>query len=115
MPYLYKIWEWLGDNSAQLQILVAFFAFWLAYQAYKKVLEQIKISQEQSNFAILKEKENFRLNILNLINQNLEKIGTIIIRIPILQSEFERIYQELINRKDEDLNIIYKEIKSLEK
>lgn len=42
------IWKWLGENSGQIQILIALTAFWLAYLGYKRVLQQIKMAEDQS-------------------------------------------------------------------
>lgn len=42
----------IEDNSGKIQIVIALGAIWLAYKAYKKVIEQIEISNEQTKLSI---------------------------------------------------------------
>lgn len=49
MEIIYKIWDCLGKNSGQIQIIIALVAFWYAFKGYKKVLEQIQMAKEQSS------------------------------------------------------------------
>ena len=67
MDCIYLVWDWFGDNSGQVQIIIALIAFWLAYVVYRKVLEQIEISNEQT---YLSNKQ------LMISNQQMEKLNT---------------------------------------
>ncbi|WP_180025248.1 hypothetical protein [Acinetobacter sp. YH16049] len=84
------MWEWLGDNSGQIQIIIALGAIWLAFKGYKKVLEQIQISHKQTEFAVRQEELHLKLNIINVTNQNIETIGKMLIQLPLLQKECKR-------------------------
>lgn len=46
------IWNWIGSNSGQIQILIAVVALIYAWKAYHKVLHQIEISDRQTNLTI---------------------------------------------------------------
>lgn len=72
---------WAEDNSGQIQIIIALGAIWLAFEGYKKVLEQIYISTKQEERA--SEQRNFELKIqsLNLslmaLDRNAAKINNL--------------------------------------
>lgn len=42
------IWDWLGDNAGQIQIIIAIVAFILAVVVYLKVRYQIKLAKDQA-------------------------------------------------------------------
>ncbi|GEM_PF-6651034 len=44
MSFILQIWETLGSNSGQIQILIGILAFLVAVVALLKILDQIKIS-----------------------------------------------------------------------
>lgn len=67
MDFICLVWDWLGANSGQVQIIIALIAFWLAYVVYRKVLEQIEISNKQT---YLSNKQ------LTISNQQMEKLNT---------------------------------------
>ncbi|OTT95197.1 hypothetical protein [Acinetobacter baumannii] len=46
---LVKISTWAEQNSGQIQIIIALFAFWYAYKGYQKVLYQIQMAKDQSS------------------------------------------------------------------
>ncbi len=109
------MWEWLGNNSGQIQIIIALGAIWLAFKGYKKVLEQIQISHKQTEFAVRQEELHLKLNIINVTNQNIETIGKMLIQLPLLQKELETTYQKLLQVRDPDAAIIKNNIDSLER
>lgn len=45
---LVKFSTWAENNSGQIQILIAFGAIWLAWEAYKKTLDQMEESKSQT-------------------------------------------------------------------
>lgn len=104
---------WAESNSGQIQIFIGVLAFWLAYKGYRKVLEQIKISQDQNEITAIKESENLKISILNLIHQSLEEIGGQLKKIPVLIEKLEYIHQILLIRQDTDASILYDNIEML--
>lgn len=91
---------WTESNSGQIQILIAFGAIGLAFSGYKKVLEQINISQIQTEFSSNQQTLELKLYALNLIAQSVESNCKILSQIPILINELDMIYQELLKRAD---------------
>lgn len=59
MKWLIIFSTWVENNSGQIQILIALVAIGLAIMAYKKVLEQIDISNKQTEVSIA------QMNLLN--------------------------------------------------
>lgn len=66
-------WAWLGSNSGQIQIIIALGAIWLAFQGYKKVLEQIRISQKQEQIANDQRGSELKIHALNVALMALER------------------------------------------
>lgn len=107
-------WAWLGSNSGQVQTFIGIIALGFAVLGYFKVLKQIKISNQQTNLAVRQEELSLNLNIINMTNQNIEKIGKMLIQLSLLQKELESIYQKLLNIGDPYASIIKKNMDSLE-
>lgn len=107
-------WAWLGSNSGQVQTFIGIIALGFAVLGYFKVLKQIKISNQQMKLAAREEELSLNLNIINITNQNIEKIGKMLIQLPLLRKELESIYLELLNTGDPDASIIKKNMDSLE-
>lgn len=105
---------WIENNSGQIQIFIGVIALSFAVLGYFKVLKQIKISNQQTKLAAREEELSLNLNIINMTNQNIEKIGKMLIQLPLLRKELESIYQELLNTGDPDASIIKKNMDSLE-
>lgn len=104
---------WAENNSGQIQIFVGVIALSFAALGYFKVLKQIKISNQQMKLAAREEELSLNLNIINITNQNIEKIGKMLIQLPLLRKELESIYLELLNTGDPDASIIKKNMDSL--
>ncbi|MEW0895338.1 hypothetical protein AB0S93_04260 [Acinetobacter baumannii] len=67
MEVIYKLWVWLGNNSGQIQIIIALVAFWLAYKGYEKVIEQIQISRDQDIVNYEQRSYELKVQVLNLL------------------------------------------------
>ncbi len=95
-------WAWLGSNSGQVQTLIAILALVLAYVVYKKVLEQIRISQEQTRFTQQQRTLDLRISTLNLINENIQNNLKNIILIDSVVSQMENLHSKLVEINDVD-------------
>jgi len=50
--FICLVWNWFDDNSGQIQIIIAVVALIYAWKAYRKVLHQIDISNQQTAISI---------------------------------------------------------------
>jgi len=67
-------WAWLGSNSGQIQIIIGLFALWFAYIAYRKVLDQIKISNDQTKLTQTQIMGNLKINTLDILYLTIDKM-----------------------------------------
>lgn len=79
------LWSVFGDNSGQIQIVIAIGAIGLAFMAYRKVLEQIGISNKQTKIS--------REQIDRL---NKERLFEVILRLKGLIWEMEEKFDQLV-------------------
>lgn len=89
------MWEWLGGNAGQVQIVIGLIALSFAVLAYFKILKQIKISQDQTSFSIKQSGMEAKLNILNLTNENIKNNTYAHVKLPPLIKEFSLIKKQL--------------------
>ena len=73
--FIVKLSTWAEGNSGQIQIVIAVVALFFAFLGYKKVLEQIEISNKQDREA--EEKRFFELKRLCCTNLSLKAYSTI--------------------------------------
>lgn len=66
---------WLEGNSGQIQIAIALGALYLAYKAYKKVLDQLKIAKKQEDEAFIQRGLELKVQSMNLSLKALELNG----------------------------------------
>lgn len=111
--FLVNFSRWVENNSGQIQIIIAMGAIWLAFAGYKKVLEQINISYEQTNLATRQEDLNLSWNIISVTIQTIEAIGKMLNQLPFLKQELESIHKALLKNGDPDAAIIKKNINSV--
>lgn len=78
---LVKLSTWAEGNSGQIQIGIAFFALGLAILGYKKVLEQIEISNKQTDttneqiISLNNERvADLKINLLSEINKQIKQL-----------------------------------------
>ena len=64
---MYEIWKILGENSSQIQIILAIIAIFFAIKASYYVKHQIEISQSQRMFEL-------KIKIINIARKYLEMI-----------------------------------------
>lgn len=100
--YLVAFSTWAENNSGQIQILIAFVALFFAFQGYRKVLEQIKISNRQENIANNQREFELRYNLLNSIVVNIEKNHEILLENPKLLKKFKDFIAKLKLLNDKD-------------
>lgn len=96
------LWDCLGKNSGQIQILIGIFAFWLAYQGYKKVLDQINISLEQQKESKEQRNYGFKIEILNLLFKTLDNLNTHIKLLFELRSAVENAIEESTSEEEKN-------------
>lgn len=101
------MWGWLGQNSGQVQIVIAILAFILAYIVYRKVLEQIKISNRQTEISnnqisIANEQRKFelQLTLVSMLYEHLVKTSKLKNRAEILLKNYETYIKSLYEKED---------------
>lgn len=93
---------WAERNSGQIQIVIAVVALFFAYQGYKKVLEQIEISNRQEKIANNQREFELRYNLLNSLVLNIEKNHEILLQNPKVFKKFEDFISKLKLLNDND-------------
>lgn len=69
MSFINSFWSCLGSNSGQIQIIIAVGAIGLAFAAYQKVLEQIKISNKQLFDSEVNRFYELKFNLIKAVNE----------------------------------------------
>lgn len=79
--FLVSFSTWAEGNSGQIQIVIAVVALFFAFQGYKRVLEQIEISNDQTKISLdnqtLTNKQNqtdLRLHIIGILLETFDKL-----------------------------------------
>ncbi|MCL8264244.1 hypothetical protein [Acinetobacter baumannii] len=72
--YLTCFSTWAENNSGQIQIVIGFLAFFLAYKGYKKLLEQIEISNKQEKEGEKTRFYELKLNLIKAVNDESSKV-----------------------------------------
>lgn len=109
MDFIIAVWDCMGRNAGQIQIFIAVVALVYAWKAYRKVLEQIHISNKQTELSLKQTNISIaqmdRLNDERLFELNL-RIKNIIceskIEISLLYDEYERLSKNVFLRNKED-------------
>ncbi|MFW1783291.1 hypothetical protein ACG9XL_02650 [Acinetobacter nosocomialis] len=99
MEVIYKLWVWLGNNSGQIQIIIALVAFWLAYKGYVKVLEQIQISREQDKVNYEQRSYELKTKVISLLFEVNESLHT---KLKILHELYNVIEKAKIDGNSEE-------------
>ena len=97
-----KTWDCLGENSGQIQIVIGLIAFWLAYEGYKKVIDQIKISLEQQKESKEQRNYGFKIEILNLLFKTLDNLNTHFKLLFELRNAVESSIEEATSQDEKD-------------
>lgn len=95
------MWEWLGSNSGQIQIIIALGALYLAFKGYKKILRQIEISQEQERVANIQRGVELKVQSMNLSIMALDRSGILINNLEEIYTLSKRVLKSL-DENDED-------------
>ena len=95
------MWEWLGSNSGQIQIIIALGALYLAFKGYKKILRQIEISQEQERVANIQRGVELKVQSMNLSIMALDRSGILINNLEEIYTLSKRALKSL-DENDED-------------
>jgi len=85
------LWGMLGGSSGQIQIFIALMALAYAYKAYKKVLEQIDISNKQTDLSL--QQTEISLQQMDKLNQ--ERLFELRLRLKIRIGEHSNALMEL--------------------
>ena len=93
---------WAESNSGQIQIIIALGAIWLAFKAYKQVLEQIEISNKQTDISIKQNGIDAKLSTLNLLNENIKNNIEMLKQVPLLIRELEIIKKQLEEKGEKE-------------
>ena len=92
------LWGMLESSSGQIQIFIALMALGYAYMAYQKVLEQIKISNKQTDLSL----RQTEISIKQMDKLNQERLFELRMRLKIKISEYSNALMEL---QDESNNL----------
>ncbi|MCO8073145.1 hypothetical protein NI470_05370 [Acinetobacter lwoffii] len=93
---------WAESNSGQIQIMIGVIALGFAYKAYKKVLEQIEISNKQTDISIKQNGIDAKLATLNLLNENIKNNIDMLKQVPLLVGELEIIKKQLEEKGEKE-------------
>lgn len=117
---LSKIWAWFGSNAGQVQILIAVVALVYARRAYLKVVEQIAISNKQTQKAIDQEvianKQRIfelRLKVTSLLFDSNSRCKAIITNYKNVIAEFDFFIKDNKSTEIEKNQNLLKKIESL--
>lgn len=117
---LSKIWDWFGSNAGQVQILIAVVALVYARRAYLKVVEQIAISNKQTQKAIDQEvianKQRIfelRLKVTSLLFDSNSRCKAIITNYKNVIAEFDFFIKDNKSTESEKNQNLLKKIESL--
>lgn len=91
-------WGMLERNSGQIQILIAIIALAYAYKAYKKVLEQIDISNQQTDLSL----QQTKISLQQMDKLSQERLFELRLRLKIRIGEHSNALMEL---QDESNNL----------
>lgn len=112
--------KWAESNSGQIQIIIGILAFWLAYKGYRKVLEQIQISQKEEKIANDQRGYELKIQALSLLltasdrnHTTLKSLYEIVEYLEKPIEDFEDIKSKNIKELREIIQSTYKKINEI--